>query len=289
MLYNDPAARGKGFALLYGFRQAFQRNAQAVLVVDADSTVSENLIRSVCEALANGAEAVQCRYEMDSNSAQPKSRLTALAFRGFNFIRASGRERLGLSVGIQGNGFAIRKSVLTERPYNALSVVEDLEYHIQLVLAGKKVLFLEEALVSSALPYSKEAGATQRSRWEGGRASVARTWIAPLLGQVLRGRLRLLEPMLDLAALPIGYAAFLLLVGLCVPLEWLRIYSALAIAVIGTHVLAAAWVGPDFAGDLRIMFRAPGYILWKLRLLPRLLRASRKDAAWVATERVPAP
>ena len=226
--YNNPQARGKGAALACGFEYAASQGVDAALVIDADSTVSSNLIGLVGEALANGAEAVQCRYEMESSSKRPATRLTALAFRGFNVVRPIGRDRLGLSAGILGNGFAIRQAVLTQNPYNSLSVVEDLEYHIRLVLSGKKVQFLHDAKVWSGMPPSKQGEATQRSRWEGGRANAAVTWLGPLLRQLIRGRLRTLEPLLDLMSLPIGYVAFLLLFALCLPLEWLRVYALVA-------------------------------------------------------------
>ena len=288
VICNDPQARGKGSALAFGFEYAASQGMDAGLVIDADSTVSSNLIGLVREALANGAEAVQCRYEMESSSKRPATRLTALGFRGFNVVRPIGRSRLGLSAGIVGNGFAIRQTVLTQNPYNSFSVVEDLEYHIRLVLCGKKVQFLHDAKVWSGMPPSKQGDAIQRSRWEGGRANAAVTWLGPLLQQLMRGRLRMVEPLLDLMSLPIGYVAFLLLPALCLPLEWLRVYALIAGTVLGGHVLAAAWVGNDFAGDLRILARAPGYILWKLSLLPRVLRSSRSNAAWVRTERQPA-
>jgi cellulose synthase/poly-beta-1,6-N-acetylglucosamine synthase-like glycosyltransferase len=286
--YNDPQAQGKGSALAFGFAYAASQGVDAALVVDADSTVSRNLIGLVGEALANGAEGVQCRYEMESSSQRPVTRLTALAFRGFNVIRPTGRDRLGLSAGIVGNGFAIRQAVLTQNPYNSLSVVEDLEYHLQLVLSGRKVQFLDDAKVWSGMPPSKQGEATQRSRWEGGRLHAAVTWLGPLLRQLMRGRLRMAEPLLDLTSLPIGYAAFLLLLALCMPLEWLRVYAMIAGAVLACHVLAAASMGNDFAGDLRILARAPGYILSKLGMLPRILRSARSNAAWVRTERQPA-
>jgi hypothetical protein len=97
-----------------------------------------------------------------------------------------------------------------------------------------------------------------------------------------------LEPALDLASLPIGYGAALLLVAVCLPLPWLRMYALVAVTVLAGHVLAAAWDGPDFLGDMRILSRVPGYILWKLRVIPKLLRTSRADAVWVRTERQPA-
>jgi cellulose synthase/poly-beta-1,6-N-acetylglucosamine synthase-like glycosyltransferase len=288
VICNDPEARGKGSALAFGFEYAASEDMDAVLVIDADSTVSSNLIGLVREALATGAEAVQCSYEMESSSKRPATRLTALGFRGFDVVRPAGRNRLGLSAGIVGNGFAMRQTVLAQTPYNSFSVVEDLEYHIRLVLCGKKVQFLDEARVWSGVPPSKQGDAIQRSRWEGGRANAAVTWLGPLLQQLMRGRLSMVEPLLDLLSLPIGYVAFLLLLALCLPLEWLRVYALIAGAVLVGHVLTAAWLGNDFAGDLRILARAPGYILWKLSLLPRIFRSSRSDAAWVRTERQPA-
>jgi cellulose synthase/poly-beta-1,6-N-acetylglucosamine synthase-like glycosyltransferase len=288
VVYNNPQAQGKGPALRFGLEYAASLGMDATLMVDADSTISSDLIPTVREALANGAEAVQCRYEMESSSERPATRLTALAFRGFNVVRAMGRDRLGLSAGIMGNGFALRQAVLTRNPYQSLSVVEDLEHHVQLVLSGRKVQFLENAKVWSGAPPSKQGETTQRSRWEGGRANAAATWFGPLLRQLMRGRLRMLEPLLELVSLPIGYGAFLLLLALCLPLEWLRVYAMIAWAVLGCHVLAAASVGNDFAGDLRILARAPGYILWKLGMLPGILRSSRTNAAWVRTERSPA-
>jgi cellulose synthase/poly-beta-1,6-N-acetylglucosamine synthase-like glycosyltransferase len=288
VIYDNPLAKGKGCALSAGFAYASSQGVDATLVVDADSTVSSNLIGVVRGAIANGVEAVQCRYEMDSSAERPATRLTSLAFRGFNVVRPAGRDRLGLSAGIVGNGFAIRQALLAQNSYNSLSVVEDLEFHIRLVLSGKRVQFLHDAKVSSVMPSSKQGEVTQRSRWEGGRANAARTWFIPLLKQLAQGRLRVLEPLLDLTSLPIGYAVFLLLIAGCFPLVWLRVYVLLAVTAIGGHVLASAWSGSDFAGDMRILARVPGYILWKLCMLPSLLRSSRPEAAWVRTERQPA-
>ncbi len=113
---------------------------------------------------------------------------------------------------------------------------------MQLVLSGKRVHFLEHAKVSSALPWSKQGEASQRSRWEGGRLNAAQTWLLPLLKQLARGRLRVLEPTLDLLSLPIGYATFLLLLGLCFPLAWFRVYALFAIGAIAMSRFASGSV-----------------------------------------------
>ena len=285
LIYNDEAARGKGHALRHGFNYAIKDGAEAVLVVDADSTVSRNLIPEVLRSLSEGAAAVQCRYEMQQSVNNARSRLSSLAFRAFTYIRPAGREQLGLSAGISGNGFALTASLLKKVPYEAFSVVEDLEYHIHMVMAGERVRFIENAVVSSHCPPSSTGETVQQSRWQGGRMWVARKWILPLLGQVALGRVRMLEPMLDLACLPLAYGVAALLAECLIPLPWVRMYAVASLGVVVVHVLTAAWAGPDFLGTLRMLATAPVYILWKMRLVPGILKASSQRAKWVRTDR----
>ena len=285
LVYNDPTAAGKGFALRHGFEHALATGADAVMVVDADSIVSANTIAAVLSVFSAGAHVLQCRYEMFSTTDRSSTRLSALAFRGFNVIRPRGRGRLGLSAGILGNGFAIARKVLEAIPYDAFSVVEDLEYHLHLVMAGEKVHYLNQALISADFPESRAGEAVQRSRWEGGRLHTARVWVLPLMGKILRGRLSLFEPLCDLSGLPLAYGVFALLLAVCLPLAWLRWYAAVSLAIVLAHVLAAAWVGPDFFGTLKLLALVPVYILRKLWMIPGVLRGSSSKAAWVRTER----
>ena len=283
--YNDPAARGKGFALRWGFAQALAAGADAVMVVDADSIVSPNTIPVVQQAFAAGAHVIQCRYEMESATGRANTQLAALAFRGFNVIRPRGRERLGLSSGILGNGFAIARTVLETIPYDAFSVVEDLEYHLHLVIAGEQVRYLDDARISADFPESHAGESVQRSRWEGGRLLTARRWALPILGKMLAGRPRLFEPLCDLTGLPLAFGVFALLVAVCLPLPWLRWYAAASLLVVLAHVLAAAWVGPDFLKSLQLLAMTPWYIARKLWMIPGVLRGSSAKADWVRTER----
>jgi cellulose synthase/poly-beta-1,6-N-acetylglucosamine synthase-like glycosyltransferase len=285
LVYNDPAASGKGFALRHGFEHALAKGAEAVMVVDADSVVSANTVDAIRSAIASGARVAQCRYEMESTTTKSSTRLAALAFRGFNVIRPRGRSRLGLSAGILGNGFAIVRSVLHYIPYEAFSVVEDLEYHLHLVMAGERVVYVDEAVISADFPESSAGESVQRSRWEGGRMRTARTLFLPLTAKIMAGRVRLLEPLCDLTGLPLALGVFALLVAVCLPIPWIRWYAALSLGVVLAHVLTAAWAGPDFLGTLRLLLMAPFYILRKLSMIPGILRGSSAKAAWVRTER----
>jgi cellulose synthase/poly-beta-1,6-N-acetylglucosamine synthase-like glycosyltransferase len=170
-------------------------------------------------------------------------------------------------------------------PYEARSTTEDLEYHLMLVDAGIRVEFLDEALVTSEAPASSRGVQTQRARWEGGRMRMMKYWSPRLLGKVLRGRLRLFEPLTDLISLPIALEVGLLVAALCLPVAWLRIYAGAGLAVIALHVVVAASAGRNFGGALMALMTAPFYVLWKLWMLPRIWRASRSDTPWVRTSR----
>src|ERR1700677_3464055 len=61
---NNRQLLGKGAALRHGFAAAFAGGANAVLVVDADTAVSANLISATRAMLEAGADATQCRYEL---------------------------------------------------------------------------------------------------------------------------------------------------------------------------------------------------------------------------------
>jgi cellulose synthase/poly-beta-1,6-N-acetylglucosamine synthase-like glycosyltransferase len=285
LVYNDADAKGKGFALRHGFEHALREGAGAVMVVDADSIVTANTVASVLDAFSAGARVVQCRYEMVSTTERSSTRLAALAFRGFNVVRPRGRERLGFSAGILGNGFAIAAPVLESVPYDAFSVVEDLEYHLHLVMAGERVRYLNDAIISADFPESRAGESVQRSRWEGGRLLTARSWALPIMGRILSGHPRLFEPLCDLTGLPLAFGTFGLLLAACIPLTWLRWYSAASLAVVLAYVLTAAWAGPDFLKTLQLLALSPVYILRKLWMIPGILQGSSAKAAWVRTER----
>lgn len=282
---NDPSQTGKGCALRYAFSVALTEGFDAVFVIDADSFVESNLIRAVQNKFISGAKALQCRYEVGNADANERTRLMSFAFVAFNVVRARGRARLGLSSGIFGNGFGLNRAVIENVPFSARSVVEDLEYHLSLVRAGIRVEFLNSAKVLAEMPVGGRGAATQRSRWEGGRLRMAKEWSPHLLLEVLRGRVSLVEPLLDIVGLPLALEVVLLGVLLCTPVGWVRLYAIAGFAVIALHLLATAVSGPGVRASAKILVAAPAYIVWKISMLTSIWKASHGDAAWIRTHR----
>lgn len=284
LVRQNPAQRGKGYALEYAFSTLAPEGFHGFLVIDADSTVSSNLLIEVAAFLASGADAVQCRYLVRNAGASLRTRLMNVALLAFNVLRPRGRDNLGLSAGIYGNGFALSSETLRAVPYTADSVVEDLEYHLALVRAGKLVHFADNATVYGDMPVAGKGVETQRTRWEGGRFRMLAERAPSLAREVLRGRLQFLEPLLDLLLLPLAFHVALLILAVLAPDGLVRSAGLAGLAVVGLHVIGALVVGGG-PRDLLALLAAPFYVLWKIRLIPALLKASRSEAVWVRTER----
>jgi cellulose synthase/poly-beta-1,6-N-acetylglucosamine synthase-like glycosyltransferase len=290
---NNPKLRGKGAALRHGFAEALIAGANAVLVVDADSVVSSNLISATQAALEFGAEATQCRYELElapGESIRTMARLRALAFRGMNVLRARGRAGLGFSTGLFGNGFALTAAVLERVPFNADGIAEDAEYSTKLAAKGIRICWVGEASVYAPIPATSAAQATQEARWEGGRARVAGQATMRLFGAVQRGKWRALETLVDIWSLPLSRGILALLLTAALPIHWLHVFAMACAAIAGVYVLVSALLGADPAQDLAALAMAPLYLLWKAAITPLVVRQSRARASWARTKReVPQP
>ncbi len=285
LIRHDDVNRGKGYALDYAFTRLLAEAYDGFLVIDADSRIDESLISDFQYAFAQGIDALQCRYRIANPDASRRARLQHIAWMAFNELRLSGREKLQVSVGILGNGFALSRAVLEAVPYEAGSIAEDMEYHLRLVSAGFKVHFLDTVSVFSDAPNQDANAAVQRTRWEGGRFRLIIDHVPPLLMAVLRGQWNLLEPLAELLLLPLAYHVLLLLLTLLIPVTWLQYYAAAGLLLVFAHVLIAVRLGGGGLADIKILATVPFYILWKLTLLPRLWRNARENAPWQRTDR----
>jgi cellulose synthase/poly-beta-1,6-N-acetylglucosamine synthase-like glycosyltransferase len=282
---TNEAERGKGYALHFAFTSLEPLHYDCLLVVDADTVVATNFIVAAAGALRDGAYAVQTRYLVRNLEEGIRTRLMGLALRAFNVVRSLGRERLGLSVGILGNGFGLRSETLKAVPYLASSVVEDLEYHLTLVQSGYRVKFVNETTVFGEMPVRGEGVKTQRSRWEGGRLRMMYEKGPDLLLRVLNGRLTFLEPLLDLLLLPLALHVTLLAVAISTPQTVVRDVGLAGAGVVLLHLATAIVVGGGSWRDVGTLAVAPFYVLWKLTQIPSLLRNARAHNTWARTKR----
>ena len=289
---QDPARRGKGYALQLAFTQsAADGLASAVVVIDADTEVSPNLLEACAARLEQGARGVQVHYGVLNPDAAWRTRLIAIAKSAFHIVRSRARERLGLSCGLRGNGWCVTHELLRQIPYAAYSLTEDVEFGIVLGLAGVRIHYADEAHADAEMASGAQAAGKQRERWEQGRFQLIRTKTWPLLVAALKQPSWIcLDLALDLLVLPLSYVAMngVLLLGVAVfaycvdhgSATWVWVSIACCTTVV-LYVLRGWQLSGTGLQGLLDLGRAPGFLLWKLSLMLR----RREAAEWVHTER----
>ncbi len=287
---DDPARRGKGYALELAFdtvaRDGF---TEAVAVVDADTEASTNLLRAFDARIRAGERALQADYRVAEAERSWRTRLMRIAFAAFHEVRSLGREQLGVSCGLRGNGMCFTRAVVLAVPHTAHSIVEDLEYGLRLGRAGIRVAYVHDASVHSAMPADGASAASQRRRWEEGRARFRRTQGPGLLVDAVRTRDPLLADLAaDVLVPPLGQLTAAAVAGtaLGAALGGRRSLSAplfgAGLAGIVAHVGVAWRVSGTGAAGLLDLARAPVYVAWKLA---RRRPSARRDDQWVRTAR----
>ena len=300
--FNDTKI-GKGYALEWALRQLKNKdNADAafdydaIVILDADTQVSPNLLSAFAAGLNTGNGAMQVRYEVLNVGESWRTRLMACALALAHIVKPLGREQLRLSDGLKGNGMCFARSVVESVAWSGASITEDIEYTLRLCRAGIRVAFLPDAAVWAQMPTTGAQSVSQRKRWEGGRYLLL-TQVAPqLLMEGFRKRDRILRdrameliipPFAEMFALPIllcGVSAAVYFAtrwqsALVFTVGWLLI-----LGLQGVYLFGGLWVARVPARVALSIFAAPVYIVWKLSVYGVML-ISRSAGGWKRTER----
>jgi cellulose synthase/poly-beta-1,6-N-acetylglucosamine synthase-like glycosyltransferase len=208
-------------------------------------------------------------------------------------VRPLGRERLGLSVGLKGNGMCFCWDVTKRVAWRGGSLTEDIEYTVDLALdSGIRVRYVPGAIVYAEMPSSQQGAQSQRVRWEAGRRDVLRRLGRRMLtasrtSMIVRDLLidLILPPMAELAAM----IAILVVLTAVAPyvrlsMEISGTVSALAFAALAVYVVGGFRVGGAPRDAYRALVMAPFYIIWKI-IVVLLAALARKPLTWVRTAR----
>ena len=292
LVRTDAEQRGKGYALAHAFSRSLAEGfADAVVVVDADTIVSRNLLSAFAARFEAGAAAVQADYGVRNPRSSWRTRMMTIALASFHGVRSLARERVRVSCGLRGNGMGFTRAVLERHPPSAFSIVEDLEYGIQLGYDQIRVEYVHEAKVLGHMAVTESASRSQRRRWERGRKALVRLHVPRLLALSWRRRdLCLFDLAMDLIVPPIGHLVMLSTLGLALSLAAVPFHVVLApwfwaaaLAGILLHVVKGWSIsGVGIAGLFDLLW-APVYVIWKLGL--RFRDRGETPEEWVRTSR----
>lgn len=284
---HDPIERGKGHALQWALQRLIadgDGSYDGWVVIDADTDVDPALLRAFARGRRQGWQAMQGRYGIRDAGSTPRRRLAYLSAGLYHQMRAQGRDRLGWSAGLFGNGMAFAWTIARDLGWQAMSIVEDIEYQAILALHGTGVHYVPEARLWAEAPRTLRSSRTQRQRWEHGRAALTRYYVPKLLAAAWRERdgmpavlaLDIALPSLTVLAALVALSGLLLWLPGMAATPWLVAVASLGLYVgLGLwHVRGPAWLVPT-------LLWAPLFAGWVL-----LLRCKpHAPRAWVRTPR----
>ena len=297
---DEPERPGKGPALgwLLDRLRSGDGRYDAYVVVDADSVLDPRFLRVMDARLAAGERVIQARYTVrdPGRSWSVGLRFAALAAR--HHVRPLARSSLGLSAGLFGNGMTFKEDVLRDRGFSD-HLTEDIELHMELLLAGERVSFAADAVVAAEMPATLRASRSQQERWERGRLEMAGTYVPRLLRrpsvQRPRQRVAQLEAAADQLVPPLsmavgatvgtGIAAHVLLRLARTPLA--RLNALLSIGLVlahAAHVITSLRMVRAPRTVYRSLVYAPLMVAWKLPLLAQVALRGR-SVQWTRTAR----
>jgi cellulose synthase/poly-beta-1,6-N-acetylglucosamine synthase-like glycosyltransferase len=286
---RDAINRGKGAALNWLVDQlASHEPADAFVFVDADTALSPKFLRGLAEALPGGQAVLQAVNLISDSSPRPLSTARVLAFELMCHLRSMAFSRLGVSVGLHGNGMCFTRGMLRAARWDQDAVVEDGTLHLGLVERGIRVRLAPNAVLRSKVPGTLSTAYGQTVRWERGKFD--------LFGQAVR-LVRLGLQRRDASALTASLEVLLppfaiTLVALAVEGLWGGLGNTFALALSALGILfAAVYVarGIVLAGFgldrvVRLAAFGPVYVGWKLFVLARVAQGAGRGQ-WIRSER----
>jgi cellulose synthase/poly-beta-1,6-N-acetylglucosamine synthase-like glycosyltransferase len=290
---QEVTNRGKGFALKAGLEHLAADPPAAVVFLDADCRVAPQTVSLLASAVLACGRPVQglnlCPAEADAPWQQ---HLSSFAFRFKNQIRCRGLFRWAGLCHLMGTGMALPWELARSVPLQGSHLAEDMQWGIDLAIAGRPAMFVEAAEVTSPLPGQPGAIRSQRTRWEHGHLRTLITQVPRLARHALvQRRWDLAALALDLAVPPLAMLVLLLVASQLAALGlWvlggsgvpLMVLSA-ALLVCGSAVLWAWYAVCRTEVPLGTLLRAPTYALAKLPMYAAFL--FRPQRHWVRTPR----
>lgn len=291
---RDPAKRGKGYALAFGRDWLKSSPPDCVIVLDADCQTDRRSLEILIGTAVDRAKPVQASNMFAPDlSAPAKVQISNFAMWIKNVVRQRGTQRLGGAANVTGTGMAFPWSIFETLPLATSSIVEDLELAVELTRSGRAPVFLESARITSSAA-SEEATLVQRSRWEHGFLSIAKSHSLPTLADGIRSRswqlillgFHLLVPPLALL-LVAAVTAAATLIGAAI---WADVVMPIAVVATLLGLVFCSVFLAWFSGGRRWLsgvsvLAVPLYVVWKIPVYLRFVAGQRSE--WVRTDRTP--
>jgi len=277
---------GKGAALAWYLKQTPLESDEALVVVDADNRVPDDLLARFADEFDRGHQTLQAYLDVANPDGSVLATASALSYWASNRMVQLARDRLGWGAELGGTGMCLTAGALAAAGGFGDSETEDQDLTARLLLAGVRVRWLHDVRVGDEKPERLDVVVRQRSRWAGGKRLVGRSLTWPLLAMAFREgtmapfdlAVRLNQPGRSLIA---ALSGVLTLIAAIWPSQYLLTWWVWGIAVllqVGAPIPFLAREGVPG----RYLWRYP-YLVVFAALSPVVRVLSRRSGGWYHT------
>lgn len=292
LVRDDPALRGKGFALAHAHDYLAPDPPDIVIVIDADCAISKGGIEALAAVVeASGMAAQSVNLQFDHSRSGGLVDVSNFALLVKNLVRTRGLQRLSGSSSLFGTGMALPWCHFRRDMLATDNIVDDLALTVELSRMGVRCKLVEAAVVSSPSTNWAET-INQRRRWEHGFLITGMTKALPLLALGLRKGsrrlfcygLHLLVPPLALLLMLASFALIVAAILGALGASWTpAIVLGLLLIFAGSAVLAAWAAEGRKTLPWQSLIQIPIYALRKVPIYAGLLLS--RQTSWTRTRR----
>lgn len=288
---HDLQNMGKGQALAWSLQTIDLLGVDAVVIVDADTTVDNAFLSVMNDRFVAGAQVVQGYDGVMNPHESAMTCLMQVTNVMKNELFNYAKTKVGLSVHLMGTGMCIGTDVLRKVGWRAFSIGEDIEQSVFLAKAGVHVEFDPRAHVFAQEASSLGQAYTQRVRWSAGRMQLFSTGARLLYEGVRTGNLQLADSGLTfllpnyamLANFTLGGLILLSMVEMPGDSGLLSWFALLFLALGLYFFLGLLATGPT-PKLIRSLAFVPIFLVWKL-MVDVVALMNLNESRWVRTKR----
>jgi cellulose synthase/poly-beta-1,6-N-acetylglucosamine synthase-like glycosyltransferase len=285
---------GKGYAIDYGLRNIPLDLYDAVLIIDADNFVDDNILIELNKLLNQGEQAIQCYNAVGNRDESWFTQILFVARTINNLLYHHSKYKLGLSSYLMGNGICFTTQLIKRKGWTAFTIGEDWEYYAQLLDDRIRIAFALNAKVFHQESKTLNQATSQRLRWSSGRFYVAkRLGLHLLLKGIRRKDWVLIDSSLPLLlpnySLMLNLSLISLLAAFLVVSPPYRNYMLWTQSIVLSGQFILLLLGIMLSGEiikiLKALLLVPFFLLWKLIIDIITFTGIYRGKKWIRTKR----
>jgi len=282
--------RGKPQALRWAVQRLPLDKLDAVVILDADTTVSSDFAAALARRAPLRNKAVQAYNDVANPDDSALTKMAAVLSTANHRFAYGLKERAGLNVPLSA-GMCVGAGLLERYGWPAFSIGEDWELYAFLTERGVRIEAATEARLFAQEARSLRQSASQRKRWMGGKLTVLVRYGHRLLSTRHIGPVQKLDALAELSGVgPVVHLGVTLVaVGVTAVVRppgaaWIALALAASLIRPGAHTVLAIAADPRPLRALRAFGYLPFYTIWRLGVAVAAL-GMVGEKPWVKTGR----